>query len=132
MGVRDSLTTRKDAFRATQGRYERSRLGLQSTPNPREMPPKRGAVAGMMDVTFPVLSPFLFSPFLFHLCSCLCSCVTFCSCLAYLSQDDRSERRYEQRPRGPALGRRLAKAFRQRGMQRRSCTLGCKPDRKFG
>ncbi|HSZ56301.1 MAG TPA: hypothetical protein VK797_11610 [Tepidisphaeraceae bacterium] len=32
---------------------------------------------------------------------------------AYLSEDDRSERLYEQRPRGPAVGRNRAKAFQQ-------------------
>jgi hypothetical protein len=34
---------------------------------------------------------------------------------AYLSQDDRSERLYEQRPRGPAVGRHRTKAFQPAG-----------------
>jgi hypothetical protein len=34
---------------------------------------------------------------------------------AYLSQDDRSERLYQQRPRGPAVGRHRAKAFQPAG-----------------
>jgi hypothetical protein len=34
---------------------------------------------------------------------------------AYLSQDDRSEKHYEQRPRGPAVGRNRATAFQPAG-----------------